>query len=187
MKILLILAHPNKDSLNYAMAKTIEKQKQSQGHEVQFVDLYHDEHRQDFLKADNLSKIPPNSNTTHFQELILWADNITFVFPYWWGSEPAILNNWIDNNLLTGFAFKYDDKGQPSGLLQGKTVTIYTTSGTPSFVYMFTGGYRWLKKRWKKGIVEFCGMKLDGFHTFGWVTNSKEKATKILQEVEKIA
>jgi NAD(P)H dehydrogenase (quinone) len=183
--ILIVLAHPNKNSLNGAMANIIKEQKEKNGHEVKLLDLYND-NTQEFLSFENPYEITRDEKVKYHQELVAWADNITFVFPYWWGSEPAILHNWIDSNFLSNFAFKYVDS-KPKGLLQSKTVTIFTTSGTPKFLYFFTGGYRWLKKRWKQGIVEFCGMKLDGFYTFGWIDTSKDKATKVLEEVRKIA
>ena len=182
--ILIIIAHPNKESLNFSIANTVKEQKELAGYDVKILDLYSD-NKQDFFSFTDQHKIKNNNLTDYHQELITWANKMIFVFPYWWGSEPAILHNWIDSNFLSNYAFKYVNN-RPQGMLQGKTVTVYTTSGTPSFMYFFTGGYRWLKKRWKKGIVEFCGMKLDGFYTFGWVDTSKSKAEKILKKVKKL-
>jgi NAD(P)H dehydrogenase (quinone) len=184
-KILVVLAHPSEQSLNASIAKVIKEEYERKGHEVHLLDLYHDKHRQDFLTFDNPYAIDRGESVQHYQGLVTWADHMVFVFPYWWGSEPAILHNWIDSNFLSDFAFHYVDK-RPKGLLQGKTVSIFTTSGTPGFIYCLTGGYRWLKRRWKKGIVEFCGMKLEGFHTFGWIDTSKGKAEKVLEKVKRI-
>jgi NAD(P)H dehydrogenase (quinone) len=185
MNILIVLAHPNHNSLNYSIANLIKEQKEAQGYSVKMIDLYK-ENRQDFFTFENSygGEIEKDEKTIYHQELISWADNISFVFPYWWGSEPAILHNWIDSNFLPNFAFKYTN-GMPKGMLQKRTVTIYTTSGTPKFLCNIMGGHRRLKRRWKKGIVEFCGMKLDGFYAFGGVDTSKEKAEKILKDVEK--
>jgi NAD(P)H dehydrogenase (quinone) len=183
--ILIIIANPNSKSLTHAMANIIKEEKEKQSLNVKILDLYND-HKQDFLTFDNPNQIPQDLNTAYHQELISWADEMIFIFPYWWGSEPAILHNWVDSNLLSGFAFEFKDE-RPNGLLTGKRVHIYTTSGTPKFVYTITGGYRWLKKRWQKGIVEFCGMKLDGFHTYGGIDASSTKIESILSNVRKSA
>jgi putative NADPH-quinone reductase len=40
-------------------------------------------------------------------EKITGCDEMAFFFPVWWGGVPAILKNFFDSNLTSGFAFKY--------------------------------------------------------------------------------
>ena len=110
------------------------------------------------------------------------ADEIVFVFPYWWGSMPAILKNFLDWNLSKGFAFTYENS-RPKGLLTGKSVKIFTTTGAPSFIYTLTGANRRLKNMFKQQIVQFCGMTLEECHIFGGIDTSAKNTKKVLEKI----
>jgi NAD(P)H dehydrogenase (quinone) len=148
------------------------------------IDLYRCEKQQSFLAFEDAHNIPMTEEKAYFQAKIKKADELVFVFPYWWGSAPAIMQNFIAWNFSKGFAFHYVN-GRPQGLLQGKTVKIFSTSGAPTFVYMITGARRWLKNTWKSQIVEFCGMKLTSFELFGGVDTGMKNVEKILESVKK--
>jgi NAD(P)H dehydrogenase (quinone) len=119
----------------------------------------------------------------YYQDKMTKADEIVFVFPYWWGSFPAILKNFFDWNLSKDFAFKYVNS-RPKGLLTDKTVKVFTTTGAPKFIYTITGANRRLKNMMKEQIIQFCGMKMDGFHIYGGVDTSGKNIEKILAEIK---
>ncbi len=180
--ILIIVANPKKDSFSFAMANKYKKLSLKQNHQIEMIDLYREEHQQPFFTYGNANELQTTKEMKYFQEKISKADELVFVFPYWWGSMPAILKNFIDWNFSRGFAFEYIDS-RPKGLLQNKSVKIFTTSGAPYFIYMLTGANRRLKSMFKEQIVEFCGMKLESFNIFGGVDTNSKNTEKILEKI----
>ena len=181
-KILIIVAHPKEKSLSFAIANKYKEKMQAQNNEVEILDLYRDENQQNFFTYDKANEVPPTSQMKYYQDKISTSDELVFIFPYWWGSFPAILKNFFDWNLSKGFAFKYVNS-RPKGLLQNKTVKVFTTTGAPKFIYTITGTNRRLKKMFEKQIVEFCGMKLKEFNIYGGVNTNKLDTNKILNSI----
>ena len=183
MNILIIVANPRQESFSFAMANKYKEVMLKKSNHVELIDLYTDEHQQPFFTYQDANKLEVTKEMKYYQDKILKADELVFIFPYWWGSFPAILKNFFDWNLSKGFAFEYVNS-RPKGLLENKTVKIFTTTGAPYFIYMLTGANRRLKNMIKKQIVEFCGMKLQKFTLYGGVNTDKEKSRKILQKIE---
>jgi len=183
MNILIIVANPKQDSFSFAMANKYKEIMLKKNNEVEIIDLYTNENQQPFFTYQNANELEVTKEMKYYQEKITKADELVFVFPYWWGSTPAILKNFFDWNLSKGFAFEYVNS-RPKGLLKNKTVKIFTTTGAPYFIYMITGANRRLKNMFKEQIVEFCGMKLEKFSIFGGVDTSKENTNKILNTIE---
>jgi len=181
--ILIIVAHPKQESFSFAMAETYKTISETKGDKVELLDLYRCEHQQPFFSYDDANNMPKTEAMTYFQEKIQNADELVFVFPYWWGSCPAIMKNFIDWNLSKGFAFEYVNS-RPKGLLTDKTVKIFTTTGAPKFIYTLTGANRRLKNMFKEQIIQFCGMSLDGFHIYGGVDTNKNNTNKILESIK---
>lgn len=180
--ILMIVANPKEDSLSFSIAKRYKKLSEEKGHTIKILDLYRDENQQPFFTYKNANEPQSTKEMKYYQEKITNADEIVFVFPYWWGSMPAILKNFIDWNFSMGFVAEYVDS-RPKGMLNDKTVKIFTTTGAPHFIYMLTGANRRLKNMFKEQIVEFCGMKLTEFNIFGSVDTSEKNALKILGKI----
>ena len=183
--ILIVVAHPKKKSFSFAMADTYKQTRESNGDTVEVVDLYRDENQQPFFNYDDANALECTKSMKYYQEKITKADELVFVFPYWWGGFPAIMKNFIDWNFSKGFAFEYVNS-RPSGLLKGKDVKIFTTTGAPKFVYTITGANRRLKGMINDQIVKFCGMQLTGFHIFGSVDTKRSNTDKILQEIKNL-
>jgi len=181
--ILIIVAHPKEESFSFAMANTYKDRALDRGDYVKMLDLYRDTYQQPFFTYDDANTLATNEAMQYYQEKITNADEIVLVFPYWWGSFPAILKNFFDWNLSKDFAFTYVNS-RPKGLLAGKTVKIFTTTGAPKFIYILTGAHRRLKNMLKEQIIEFCGMKLDGFYMYGGIDTSSKNTNKVLEEIK---
>jgi len=180
--ILIIVAHPKEDSFSFAMADTYRQSSEERGDTVEILDLYRDSHQQPFFTYDNANALEVDKSMKYYQDKIAKADEIVLVFPYWWGSFPAILKNFFDWNLSRGFAFHYVNS-RPVGLLIDKRVKVFTTTGAPTFIYTITGANRRLKNMIREQIVSFCGMKLDGCYIFGGVDTSGKNTDKILEAI----
>jgi len=183
--ILIIVAHPKQESLSFAMAKAYQENRQNRGDEVEVLDLYRDEHQQSFFNYEDANNLESTASMQYYQAKMSKADEIVFVFPYWWGSFPAILKNFFDWNLSKDFAFKYVNS-RPVGLLTGKSIKIFTTTGAPKFIYTLTGANRRLKSMINEQIAKFCGMRLDGCYIYGGVDTSAKNITGILDSIKKL-
>jgi NAD(P)H dehydrogenase (quinone) len=181
--ILIIVANPKEDSFSFAMANKYRKISEEKNFQVEILDLYRDENQQPFFTYKNANESQSTKEMKYYQAKITRADEIVFIFPYWWGSMPAILKNFIDWNFSMGFAAEYVNS-RPKGLLNDKKVKIFTTTGAPYFIYMLTGANRRLKNMFKEQIIEFCGMKLKEFHIFGGVDTSNKNTKKILEKIK---
>lgn len=184
---LIITAHPSEHNLTIGIKDIFLKEKELQGNKVEVIDLYSDKQLPfvAYKTNDDLKNL--SDEVLYYQEKVTWADEIVFVYPFWWGTTPAILKNWIDAVLTMGYAAKYGDDGRPVGLLQGKSVRIISTSGAPTFIYCLNGIRRANKKIWKQTIVEFCGMKFEGYHLFGGMDTKGKNVEKMFASVKKIA
>jgi len=52
--------------------------------------------------------MPEDKVKDKLQKKMSKADEYIFIFPVWWGGMPAILKNFFDTNLSSGFAFEYE-------------------------------------------------------------------------------
>jgi len=183
MNSLIIIAHPKKESFSFAMADRYKKLATAKNYEIDFIDLYREKNQQPFFNFENANKLEKTKEMEYFQKKIQWADELVFIFPYWWGGMPSILKNFFEWNLSKGFAFTYINS-RPKGLLNNKSVKIYTTTGAPSFIYKITGANRRIRKTIQQQIVEFCGMKLTSFNIYGGLDKSATNSIEILKKIK---
>jgi NAD(P)H dehydrogenase (quinone) len=123
MKVFIVFAHPEPQSLNGALFRTAVDELKAQGHEVRVSDLYAMQwkcqvDRADFphLSPDARLKVAYASaeatmsssltdDVKREQENLLWADTVIFQFPMWWYGMPAILKGWFERVYSLGFAY----------------------------------------------------------------------------------
>lgn len=190
MKILIILAHPDKDSFNQAIAKTACEELRERGHEIVFHDLYK-EAFDPILTAGEVPEkglIPPEIER-HCRELAM-ADGVIIIHPNWWGQPPAILKGWIDRVLRPGVAYEFlerdDGEGIPHGLLKAKAALVFNTSNTETKREQTVFGDP-LELIWKNCIFDLCGVKHFQRRMFTIViTSTAEERKNWLQRVREM-
>ncbi len=161
MNISLILAHPDPDSFNHAIAHVAEEALLHEGHSVWFHDLYQ-EHFDPILPSHEIPRdapLPPVLKI-HCDE-IGRADGIIIVHPNWWGMPPAILKGWIDRVIRPQIAYRFleGDKGEgvPVGLLRAKAAIVFNTANTPPNRENEVFGDP-LERIWKDCVFGLCGV-----------------------------
>ena len=165
MKILIILGHPDSDSLNHAIAHAIRDDLLRDGHDVIFHDLYEEEFFP-LLAAEEIpeSGIIDSIVEAHCNELAS-ADGIVIVHPNWWGQPPAILKGWVDKVFRPGVAYRFEEgdagEGIPIGLLNATTAIVINTSNTPAPREQAAFGDP-LESIWRRCIFDLCGVR--NFH-----------------------
>lgn len=188
MNHLVVFAHPNQKSFGKGMVDAIVKASEEKGVNVTVRDLYEINFDPVLKPADfeafQNGKIP--EDIAKEQEHIKWADVITFVYPIWWATVPAIMKGYVDRVFSYGFAYEYVD-GAPNGLLKGKKALLFSTSGTPNEIYAEIGMHDSMKQATDKGIFNFIGIE-DVKHTFfGAVPHVTDEIRQgYLKEVETI-
>ncbi|HVI90556.1 MAG TPA: NAD(P)H-dependent oxidoreductase [Dongiaceae bacterium] len=153
-KILLVFAHPERQSLNGALRDVAVRELQAQGHEVKVSDLYDmgwkaAVDQADFpLQAAGDRLVPVLASKQGFEtgmltddvkaeiEKLLWADMLILQFPLWWFGMPAILKGWVDRVYAYGFAYgvgEHSDKHwgdrYGEGVMTGKRAMLIVTAG----------------------------------------------------------
>jgi putative NADPH-quinone reductase len=178
MNISVILAHPDEESFNAAIAAAVVDELKNNRHDVIFHDLYqerfdpllyHPEFSQDAV-------LPPDIRE-HCDE-IAEADGIVIVHPNWWGQPPAILKGWVDRVIRPGVAYQFEEgdsgEGVPVGLLKAHTAVVLNTSNTNADREETVFGDP-LERIWKDCIFDLCGVKYFYRQMFRIVVTSTEQ------------
>src|SRR5262245_36872359 len=109
MKILLVLAHPRRDSLTGQVADAFAEAAIANGHQVDWADLVRECFDPVLREADEPDWTDPGKiySPEVLREMarIRRNDATVMVFPVWWWSMPAILKGWIDRVWNRGFAY----------------------------------------------------------------------------------
>lgn len=175
MKILIILAHPDENSFNHAIADTCRDRLITNGHSV----IYHDLYKENFNPIIDTIEIPKHAHIDkvvqeHCDDLIV-CDGIIVIHPNWWGQPPAIMKGWIDRVIRPGIAYEFEEgdngEGTPIGLLKAKIGIVFNTSNTSAEREnnLFKDP---LDTIWKNCIFDFCGVKLFDRKMFRIIVNS---------------
>jgi NAD(P)H dehydrogenase (quinone) len=190
MKLSIILAHPDKNSFNAAIAKCCFETLVANGHRVLFHDLYAEK----FDAILPVEEIPRTAELSgelkrHCDE-ISSADGIIVVHPNWWGQPPAILKGWVDRVFRPGIAYEFIEgdsgEGVPVGLFKAKSALVFNTSNTESNreIDVFKDP---LETIWKNCIFDLCGVHDFYRRMFNIViTSSEEQRIRWLSEVFEI-
>ena len=186
-RTLLILGHPDPDSFNAALADAYADAALTAGRELRRIDL-HAQRFDPILHGAYRGEQALEPDLQAAQADILWAEEIVWVYPVWWGGLPALLKGFLDRVLLPGFAYKFH-QGHRSWdkLLKGRHARIVVTLDTPGWYDRLAYG-RPAWRQMKHTILQFCGMKLLSTTTFAPIATSKpEQRERWLAEVRRLA
>lgn len=188
MKVSVILAHPNKESFNHAIAATATETLKKNGYDVHFHDL-HEENFDPILPFKEILNNAhlPSEIENHCKE-ISDADGIIIIHPNWWGQPPAILKGWVDRVIRPGVAYEFlegdNGEGVPNGLLKAKSAIVFNTSNTETGREKSIFGDP-LETIWKNCIFDLCGVNNFYRKMFNiMVVSSEEQRKEWLKEIK---
>jgi putative NADPH-quinone reductase len=172
-KVLIVLGHPNKDSLSSRIAAKYKEGAENGGAEVKEI-IVKDLNFNPILFLGYKRKEKLEDDILASQEAIGWADHLVFIYPNWWGTYPALFKGFIDKVLWPGFAFQYrKDSSIIERLLIGKSARIIVTMDTPLWYYNLIQG-RPGHRAIKGATLKFCGINPVKFLTLTPVRNANE-------------
>lgn len=183
-KIVIINGHPNKASLNFALAEAYKKGAEKSGAEVKEIVIANLEFNPN-LQFGYQKRTELEPDLVKAWEIIQWADHLVWIHPVWWGGLPAITKGFIDRLFLPGMAFKYRENSVWwDKLLKGKTAHIITTLDQPGWYYRLFYG-RPSVNQLKTSTLEFCGVKPVKVTYVGIIKTSDEKQrSKWISEIQ---
>lgn len=177
MKILIIYAHPEPQSMNGAMFTTAVDTLTSAGHEVQVSDLYAMQFNPVSDRANFTSVHDPGFYKQQLEEVhatkvngfaaeieeeqqkVEWCDLMIWQFPLWWFSAPAILRGWVDRVFAMGRFYK-NGHIYETGIFDNKKALLSLTTGGAEADYRdggLNGDLAGILRPLHRGILEFTG------------------------------
>jgi NAD(P)H dehydrogenase (quinone) len=136
MQVVVVLAHPNADSFNHAIARRAREALLSVGHEVHVLDLY----ALGFRAAMSLEEREAyhgdepmvDPMVAEHASLVKSAQALVFVYPTWWSTQPAILKGWFERVFVPGVGFEFNRRGKVRpGLTNIDRLVGISTYGSP--------------------------------------------------------
>jgi putative NADPH-quinone reductase len=104
--ILILLGHPDRDSLCGALAQRYATAAENAGHRVRLIALG-DLEFDPVLRHGYRQIQPLEADLQDAAEAIQACDHLVLAYPTWWGAMPALLKGFFDRVLLPGYAFRY--------------------------------------------------------------------------------
>jgi NAD(P)H dehydrogenase (quinone) len=147
MNVLIVLAHPEPQSFNCALARVAEETFVARGDAVRISDLYArrfkpDEHARHFPQRKNPIRFDAQTEQRFnnqqgtlpldvMREIhdVLWADFVIFQFPLWWFGLPAILKGWMDRVFAYGALYSGKRRFH-MGVCREKRAMLSVTAGS---------------------------------------------------------
>lgn len=180
MKILIVYAHPEPQSMNGALFKMAIDTLTKTGHEVKVSDLYEMRFnaisdRSNFVSVHNPEFYKQQLEEVHAtkingfaddieaeQQKVEWCDLMIWQFPLWWFSVPAILKGWVDRVFAMG-RFYGNGRIYEKGVFSNKKALLSLTTGGGKSDYLkggFNGDLAGILRPLHRGIFEFTGFEV---------------------------
>lgn len=139
MNILVVTAHPLKNSLCGLFSETVTGSLNNMGHAVQSENLYLDQFDPVLSIDERMTYYRESydaSKVSGEMERLVNSDALVLIFPTWWFGFPAILKGWFDRVWAPTVAYDHaDDYGPIKPRLNNlKKAFVVTTLGAPWWV-----------------------------------------------------
>jgi len=144
VRVLVVYAHPVDGSFCWIVRDRVRSSLSAAGHQVDLIDLYAEGFAPAMSAEEHaLHRSGPETKpaiSDHARRLSA-AEALVFVYPTWWGGQPAILKGWFDRVWVEGVAYS-----QPQGasrirprLGHVRRLAVVTTHGSSKWVNVLQG------------------------------------------------
>ena len=163
MRTLIVVTHPNPQSLTHAVAHAIATGVDALKHNVELADLHKEGFDPAFSVNDiavHLRNAQASSDIYAEQMRIERADALVLVFPVYWWSLPAMLKGWIDRVFTNGWAYDDSSGAHLVKKLGRLPVHLVALAGADIRTYARHGYFEAMKTQINHGIFDYCGAKI---------------------------
>jgi NAD(P)H dehydrogenase (quinone) len=183
VKVLLVLAHPRRDSLSGRAADAFATAVAANGHTVECADLAAE-------KFDPVLREPDEPDWSDDDKVYSEAvrremariernDATVMVFPVWWWSMPALLKGWIDRVWNNGWAYgarKFPQRRVWAIGIAGATEEAFAKRGYDSAI----------RTQIDIGILDYCGVSERRFELLYGSIEGQPYPERILRRAEEL-
>jgi len=169
MKHAVIVAHPNPESFNLAMAQTYCRAVEAEGHTAVLRDLY----RMDFDPRLQLGELPrpggfeAAEDVKRERAVIADADVFALVYPLWFNAPPAMLKGYVERVFSMGFGYSPSGLEGNQPLLEGRRLISFSSSGAPNAWMNAEGALAALRNIFDDHFAGVCGLRVVDHVHFG--------------------
>ncbi|MES2610299.1 MAG: NAD(P)H-dependent oxidoreductase [Pseudomonadota bacterium] len=167
MHALIVVAHPDSDSLTHAVAAQVAHGAADGSppglHTTEIADLAAEGFDPRFTGADlalHLTQAPPPADVAAEHARLAKADALVLVYPVYWWSFPALLKGWIDRVFTQGFAYEEGADGKLAKKLGHLQVHLLGLGGADAGTYERHGYLSAMKTQIDHGIFGYCGARV---------------------------
>lgn len=157
----IVFGHPYEKSFNNAILEEVTKELVRRGEQYEVLNLTSDGFNP-AMQPGELELFSVGKTTDPIAQkyinVLLRTSAIIFIFPIWWGTEPAIIKGFFDKVCLKGIAYDETPEGLKPRLNFRKT-TVITTSEAPSFVF----------KPYFEGYMKPMMLEGTGMNNVNWI------------------
>ncbi|QXI31184.1 NAD(P)H-dependent oxidoreductase [Pseudomonas vanderleydeniana] len=162
MHSLIVVAHPNPDSLTHAIARCVAQGIAASGpqHTSEIADLAAEGFDPRFNQADQalfMQQAAVPADVAAEQERVDRAQALVMVYPIYWWSFPALLKGWIDRVFSMGWAYEDSGNGKVVKKLQRLQVHLVAVGGADAGTFTRHGYAPAMKTQIDHGIFDYCG------------------------------
>ena len=162
---------PHHRSFSAALCKVITEKLELRGEQVDLIDLHADEF-DPVMSGEDLALWrkgePMNDQVKGYQERLMCANRIIFIFPIWWELMPAMTKGFLDKVYAKNVLYT-QQKGSfkmSTRLNLNTEIVVVTTMGTPKLLYKLAFSKPVIKAM-KLGLCLKTGLK-----HFKWLSYS---------------
>lgn len=161
MHALIVLAHPDSNSLSHGVAAGIAEGIAAfdAANSFEIADLTEEAFDPRFTEADiaaHRRKTVAPADVLAEQARIDRADALVLVYPVYWWSMPALMKGWIDRVFANGWAYD-DTSGKVVKKLRHLPVHLVGIGGADAGTYERHGYFSAIKTQIDHGIFDYCG------------------------------
>lgn len=155
--VTLLTAHPAEDSFNSALALAWRRGAEAAGATVRTFDVTKLQF-DPVLRGAYREPMRDEPDLAEVRRAVEASAHVTWAFPTWWVGLPAAMKALVDRLLVPGWAFRFEGKALPTGLMAGKGTRYVTTMDSPGLWYRL-GHHDALAGGFGRGTLAFCGFR----------------------------
>ncbi|MEK3738850.1 NAD(P)H-dependent oxidoreductase [Paenibacillus sp. FSL E2-0274] len=200
MNVLIIFDHPygasasenipHQRSYSAALLASVMRGLTTKGHTIDLIDL-HTDGFDPVMSREELTAWRQKKTTdrlvANYQQRLIAADHIVFIFPIWWEAMPALTKGFLDKVFAKGIVYEETKPGRPFKCLLPniKGVSLLTVMNTPDFFYRWIFGNP-ITKILFRGTFRKMGIRknLRWYNYSGMSDRSLEERVKHLDKTE---